>query len=151
MVRLGLFAALMLAVPAVAAPAPDSAGPRAAIEQWFAALRTRDRAAFEALMQPEATFIALRKTATGWTQLRRTRADLIEVLFARQGEIVERFIATPVVLVDGPLATVWGRYDISLAGQRIHCGTDNFTLVQDGGRWVIANASWTIEPEGCPS
>ncbi len=154
--RFALAAALLLPTPVTAAPAmtatgaDDGAVVRAVIDGWFAAMRTKDRAAFEAAMQAESTFIALRRTADGWTQKRRSRSELAEALMSRPGEIVERFLERPTILVHGPIATVWGSYDFSVAGERQHCGVDSFNLVKVGADWKIASASWTIESEGCP-
>ncbi len=101
-------------------------------------------------MQADSTFVAMRQTADGWTQARRNRSELVDTLLTKPGEIIERFIERPTVLVHGPIATVWGRYEIAVAGKRLHCGVDSFSLIKDGASWKIANASWTIEPEGCP-
>ena len=155
-VRFALAAALAFTAPVAAAPAVNATGAQdtsavlAVIDSWFAAMRAKDRAAFDAVMQPDSTFIAMRRTADGWTQVRRSRSELADTLLSRPGEIVERIIERPTVLVHGPIATVWGRYDISVAGKRLHCGVDSFNLIKDGASWKIANASWTIEPEGCP-
>ncbi len=156
MFRFALATALTLAAPVAAAPAAtataaqDAAAVLTAIDSWFAAMRAKDRPAFEAVMQADSAFIAMRRTTEGWTQVRRNRSELADTLLNRPGEIVERFIERPTVLVHGPIATVWGRYDISVAGKRLHCGVDSFNLIKDGASWKIANASWTIEPEGCP-
>jgi ketosteroid isomerase-like protein len=155
-VRFALAAALTLAAPVAAAPVASPTGTQdagavlAVIDGWFAAMRAKDRPAFEAAMQAESTFIAMRQTADGWTQVRRNRSELADALLTRPGEIIERLIERPTVLVHGPIASVWGRYEIGIDGNRLHCGVDSFSLVKDGGSWKIANASWTIEPEGCP-
>jgi ketosteroid isomerase-like protein len=153
--RLALAAVLTLAVPAAAAPvsiaaAQDARAVLAVIDSWFTAMRAKDRPAFEDVMQADSTFIAMRQTADGWTQARRNRSELVDTMLTKPGEIVERFIERPTVLVHGPIAAVWGRYDISIDGKRLHCGVDSFSLIKDGASWKIANASWTIEPEGCP-
>ncbi|WP_166430510.1 nuclear transport factor 2 family protein [Polymorphobacter arshaanensis] len=154
--KFALAAALTLAAPVAAAPAASAASANdtgtvlAVIDSWFAAMRAKDRPAFEVVMQAESTFIAMRRTADGWTQVRRNRSELADALLTRPGEIIERFIERPTVLVHGPIATVWGRYEIGIDGKRLHCGVDSFNLIKDGVGWKIANASWTIEPEGCP-
>ncbi len=139
-----------LAAASTAMSAIDDRAPvLAAIEAWFGALRAKNREGFEALMLPDATFITLRRTADGWTRVRRDRAGLVDRLLNDNAVIVERFTGVPTVLVHGPTATVWGRYDFSIAGKRLHCGIDIFDLVRDGDAWKIANARWTVEPEGC--
>jgi ketosteroid isomerase-like protein len=145
--RIGVAVALLAALPAHADPAADA---RATVDAWFAALRNHDRAAFEAAMLPDATFLSMRKADSGWTLKRRTRTEVVDALIGNPATLNERFLAPPTVLVHGPIATVWGDYDVSIDGKRSHCGVDVFDLVQDGGTWKIANARWTIEPEGCP-
>jgi len=49
------------------------------------------------------------------------------------------------------LAVVWTPYEFWLDGKRSHCGIDTFNLVKVDGNWRVANAMWTIEPEGCAS
>jgi len=144
-------AVLTVATPASAAPVVDDAtAVRAAVESWFSAMRSKDRAAFESHMLPDATFITLRDSAEGWTRIHRTRKALTDMLMANTGTIIERFTAPPTVLVHGPMATVWGAYDFSVDGKRQHCGVDGFDLEKDGDTWKIASARWTVEPKGCP-
>ena len=153
MVALPLLALAVLAVamPASAAPAAnDAAAVRATVDSWFSALRSKDRAAFESQMLPDATFITLRYSADGWSRVNRTRKALTDMLMANSGTIIERFTAPPTVLVHGPIATVWGAYDFSIDGKRQHCGVDSFDLEKDGDTWKIASARWTVEPKGCP-
>jgi ketosteroid isomerase-like protein len=154
--RIALAAALLLSAPVAAAPAAaptstaDSVAVLAVVDGWFAAMRAKDRAAFEAAMQPDSTFTAVRQNPDGWTVKRRSRSELAEAMLTWRGEVVEAFIGNPTILVHGPIATVWGRYELSIAGQRQHCGVDSFDLIKDGTSWKISNASWTIEPGGCP-
>lgn len=154
--RIALAAALLLSAPVAAAPAAaptstaDSVAVLAVVDGWFAAMRAKDRAAFEAVMQADSTFTAMRQSPDGWTVKRRSRSELADAMLTGTGEVVERFLGHPTILVHGPIATVWGRYELSIAGQRQHCGVDSFDLIKDGTSWKISNASWTIEPGGCP-
>lgn len=58
---------------------------------------------------------------------------------------------SPTVLVRGHIALVWTPYEFWLDGKRSHCGIDAFDLVKVDGRWRVANAMWTVEPDGCAS
>lgn len=42
------------------------------------------------------------------------------------------------------------RYEYWIDGTTNHCGIDSFDMVKVDGRWRVANAMWTVEPEGCP-
>ena len=53
----------------------------------------------------------------------------------------------PVVLIDGDIALVWGRYDFWLDEQFSHGGTDVITLLRTDAGWKIAALAWTHEPE----
>jgi len=58
---------------------------------------------------------------------------------------------SPTVLVRGHVALVWTPYEFRLDGRRSHCGIDTFDLVKADGDWRVANAMWTVEPDGCES
>ena len=132
-----------------AAPVPETTAVQASVMGFFGALQAKDRVRFEAVTLPDASFISLRHTPEGWMRTRRDRDALMAQLLGVQGTIVEHFLAPPRILVDGPIATVWGDYGFSIDGKRQHCGIDVFDLVKDGDAWRIANARWTIEPHGC--
>jgi hypothetical protein len=52
----------------------------------------------------------------------------------------------PTILLRADLAQVWAPYSFDIDGKRSHCGIDNFTMMRIGGKWVMTNASWTVEP-----
>ena len=49
----------------------------------------------------------------------------------------------------GDLAVLWAPYEFQLNGKTTHCGVDVFNLLKSDGRWKIAGASWTVEPDAC--
>jgi hypothetical protein len=64
-------------------------------------------------------------------------------------ERYEQRLYDPAVEIDGNVAMVWGRYDFRVDGKIAHCGYDHVDLVRDGGRWKIANLSYSMRTTGC--
>ena len=77
--------------------------------------------------------------------------------FAREGcrvviagpDALEEIMVEPVVVVDGDVAVVWGRYIFRVNGAISHCGVDHFSLVRRDGAWVIASLTWNQRKTGC--
>jgi len=66
-------------------------------------------------------------------------------------EYLERWTGEPTVLVHGPIAVVWGEYDFWIDGEFSHCGIDLVDIAKVGGEWKIANFTWTVEIDDCPT
>lgn len=78
-----------------------------------------------------------------------TNLAFIEAGGDGDGEYLERWIEEPLVLINGPIAVVWGRYEFFVDGEFSHCGVDSVDVVKVDGQWKIANFVWTVETEGC--
>ena len=44
-----------------------------------------------------------------------------------------------------------GEYEFWIDSEFSHCGVDLIDMVKVDGEWKIANFSWTVEKEGCPT
>lgn len=55
----------------------------------------------------------------------------------------------PTVNIRGPLATVWGDYDISVNDERLHCGITALDFIKVDGEWRVTHWMYTVEPESC--
>jgi hypothetical protein len=66
-------------------------------------------------------------------------------------DYMERWTGEPTILVRGPIAATWGEYEFWIDGEFSHCGVDSVDLVKVGGEWKIANFTWTVEKENCPT
>lgn len=66
-------------------------------------------------------------------------------------EYLERWTGDPMVTIRGRLAAVWGEYEYWIDGEFSHCGIDAAQHVKVDDTWKIANWTWTVEPEGCPT
>ena len=56
---------------------------------------------------------------------------------------------SPMVLIRGGIAVVWAPYEYWIDGKTSHCGVDVFDFVKIGGRWLVSNSMWTVEPNAC--
>ena len=63
-------------------------------------------------------------------------------------EIDERFRATPQVRIDGPIASLWGPYEVFVDGERKHCGVDVVQLAKLDGRWRVTAITYTARACG---
>ena len=142
------FAAIMLVASAPSA-AQVTAGPEAeviaAVRAWLDVLEANDAAALTRLTHGEGvTFSARYLPGQERIRVRTNRADL-ESAGKPRPRYTERFW-NPSVMVRADLAQFWAPYSFDIDGKRSHCGIDNFTLMRIDGRWMMTNASWTVEP-----
>jgi hypothetical protein len=120
----------------------------ATVDRLFAALAAKDRAALLAEVVPEGRATATvagpnpRFNSLAWPAFADHLAQI-------PGRPVERLI-DPHVHVEGDIAMIWTRYEISLDDRFLHCGVDHFDLVRRDGRWRVLNLTWTQQTQGCP-
>jgi hypothetical protein len=146
-----IFAFLAAAVPAAAQnppPADERHAVLAAVEGLFAAMLARDGAAVTALVEPQGIVTAITVSPEGNRIAVSPWADFAARLAQAPGPIRERMFA-PEVRINGDLAMVWSRYDLSIGDTFSHCGTDLFDLIRRDGRWRLLNATFTRERTGC--
>lgn len=149
MPRRFIMAALLIAAPSVAL-ADDKAEVRAAVDQWLAAINSNDADGLAARQLPEGMTFRQFHASDGTLQLsHRSNADWVERVRGGKDPVYERYWK-PTILIHGGIATFWAPYSFDINGKRSHCGVDVFDLVKVEGKWLIANAMWTVEPEGCP-
>ena len=67
----------------------------------------------------------------------------------KDGHVLHEAYWSPTVLVRGSIAVVWAPYEFRIDGKTSHCGIDSFDFVKVDGRWLVANAMWTVEPDAC--
>jgi hypothetical protein len=140
---IGLAIALAAAQMPVQA-SPDEAAVLATANRLLGRLTGKDPAEMQALTMPEGGATAV---ADG-----RVRHFTWAEFFAhlpKDKPVVEEHMRSPMVRVDGDVAMVWGRYEVSVDGKFLHCGTDHFDLVRLGGKWRILNITWNQTTVGC--
>jgi hypothetical protein len=142
-------AILALALAAAPVPSADEAAALAAADQLLGRLTGKDPAAMEALTLPEGGATAVAVGQDGKPVLRHfTWAEFFAHL-PKDKPVVEEHMRNPLVRVDGDVAMVWGRYEVTVDGRFLHCGTDHFDLVRLDGRWRILNITWNQTRQGC--
>jgi hypothetical protein len=149
-IAVATFAALLVATPAVAQPAPDSAGALQAANAVMAAIGTKDETALKALILPQALLLSQSHRPDGTVRTAiRTRDEWLAGLLTATGSLSEQ-MTEPRLLIHHDLAHVWSPYTFDRDGKRSHCGIDSLGLARIEGQWRITSMTWTAEPLGCP-
>ena len=148
MLKLRLTAAALLLVPG-AASADDRSDVKASVDRWLAAINANDADALAANQLPQGMTFRQFHAPDGTLKLsNRSNADWVERVRGGKDRLHERYWK-PTILVHGGVATFWAPYSFDIDGKRSHCGIDVFDLVKVEGKWLVANAMWTVEPQGC--
>ncbi len=129
----------------------DTAAVLATMQQLFDAMAAHDSIALAALVTPPGTFAVV--VIEGDSVPRVAHQGLAGFISSvgRPGPPLNERAWDPFVLIDGPFATIWTRYDFRIGDEFSHCGVDVFTLARTGGRWRITGGSYTIQRTGCPA
>ena len=155
MIAVGMTAAILLPLEPADADERERQSILAKMDKAFEAIGANDAEGLRALQLAEGTSISFRKDPDGSAGELLMRMSTHEELLAASAETgdryVERWTATPTVLIRGPIAVVWGEYEFWINGGFSHCGVDAVDLVKVDGRWKIANWMWTVETESCPT
>jgi hypothetical protein len=121
----------------------DNADVRQTVERFFSAMRTRDTAALRSVLHAQAKLVALTPSADSVAVRISTADEFFGVIGSAPAVPLER-MWNPEIRVDGPLATLWTRYDFHRGGEFSHCGTDSFQLARINGAWVVTALSYTV-------
>lgn len=121
----------------------------ALIDRFFVTMAARDSAGMAALLMPDGVLYAVFDGPTPRAPQTITHKDYLSGLKQGKDQILERYW-DPKVRVDGSIATVTASYDFHVNGALSHCGTDVFTLLNDGASWKISGGVFNMRCEGCP-
>jgi hypothetical protein len=129
--------------------AAEQAAVRAAVGQLLGRLTGKDPAQMAALTLADGGATAIGAGPDGKTTVRHfTWAEFFAHL-PKDKPILDERLRDILVRVDGDVAMVWGRYDVTVDGKFFHCGTDHFDLVRVDGRWRILTVTWNQRTSGC--
>lgn len=130
----------------------------ATLQRLFDALEAGDEALLRSVVDPSVVmhFSETRDGATTFGS--STLEGLAERITSSEARLIER-MWDPVVVVNGPMATIWAPYDFYAGAELSHCGVDAATLMRSPDGWKIVALSWTrmqppeceLHPEGPPS
>lgn len=154
---------LLLCLTLLSLPLPGHAGSetdeRGAIldlmARAFDAVASRNPDDMRAIQLAEGTSLSFRLHPNGKPGELEMRMSSNEALVANDAddgrEFLERWTGEPVVMIRGPLASVWGEYEFRIDGEFSHCGIDSVDVARVDGEWKIVNWLWTVEKEHCPT
>jgi hypothetical protein len=150
---LALAASVALALPLAAqqpsaAPVPppaqpafsvDSAAVVTVVRTIFNGMRTRDTALMRAQFHFSATLRSANYDRTGKAVISEDGVNdwISGVGGAPPAMVIDERLGTPVVQVDGNLASVWVYYELYVSDRFSHCGADQFTLGRTPDGWKI--------------
>ncbi len=136
-------------ISAFAQKADDAKDSLAVVNKLFAEMEAHNPPGILAVFTKEAQLAAVIKTKDGKSITRTFPVEAFSKNFAeKKGEIKEDMY-DPQVKTFGDLALIWGRYVFFIDGKISHCGVNAFHVVKTETGWIIANASTTIDPNGC--
>lgn len=126
--------------------ASDTVAVRAAVEAIFNAMRAGDSESLKLYILPEAP---LDRISPNKPIEHGTVAQWVDwVATLKPGQADEQ-VFDLVVNVEGPLATVWAPFTISIDGVLTSCGVNHFTFVKTDEVWKVAYLIDTHTPEKC--
>lgn len=139
-------ACLVLSFVPLLASGSDEADAIATVQKTFDGMAAHDAAMIKSTMLPDAKLYSVRDNGTSTST---AAEDFGTRIAGMKGDIVERFIAKPTVMIRGKMAQVWGEYDFLRDGKFDHCGVDSVSLFKTADGWKIAALVYTSETTGC--
>ena len=147
---LGLLSALLLV--AACATTPKGSGSvedrevvLGVVLDFFDVIESGDADAGARLVMADAVFSNVRIQDGEPVVGHFSNADWLDGLAGKRDDWYEAFTEDPIVLVEGDVAVVWGRYVFEVNGETSHVGTDAFNLVRTADGWRIAGGAYTVE------
>ena len=120
------------------------------IDRFFVAMQARDGETIGKLLTEEGELIGYRREGGELKIGRLAHADYAAGISNGSSKLLER-IWTPIVHIDGDLASAWTPYDFYVDGEFHHCGVNSFNLIRTEAGWRIAAVVYSMETENCPT
>lgn len=120
------------------------------MDRYLSAISSGNLGAMKQLQTPEGMTYRAKSSADGTVQVvPHPNSWWVDPARKDDGHALRERYWAPTVLVRGSIAVVWAPYEFWIDGRTSHCGIDSFDFVKVGGRWLVANAMWTVEPDAC--
>ena len=121
----------------------------ATLQKLFDALKTGDEGLLRSIVDPSVV-MHFSETRDGQTTFGSATLDgLASRITSSEVPLIER-MWDPVVVVNGPLATIWTPYDFYSGETFSHCGVDSANVLRTEAGWKIVALSWTrLQPPAC--
>lgn len=136
-------------ISAFAQKADDSKDALAVVNKMFAEMANHNPAAIAELYTKDSNLTAIIKRKDGKNTIVAFTGEAFSKNFAEKKSEIKEDMYAPEVKIFGDLALIWGRYVFFIDGKVAHCGVNAFHLVRTDAGWRIANASSTIDAQGC--
>lgn len=146
---LGTVPALLGAQGAPAAPPADRAEVLAVLHRLFEGMRRGDSTMIRSVFLPGATLTTATLRANQQVQSVGSIDPFVASVGVPRAEPLDERLRNEVVLIDGPLATVWADYTLYIGSRMSHCGVDVAVLVRTAAGWRIASLADTRRTTGC--
>jgi hypothetical protein len=119
------------------------------VQRLFDALGAGDAELLRSTMHP-AVVMHFSETREGRTTFGSSTVEGLATRITTSAvPLIER-MWDPIVVVSGPLATLWAPYDFYNGATFSHCGIDTATLMETEDGWRIVGLSWTrMQPPAC--
>ena len=118
------------------------------VESFFDALETADSTLMASILLEDGQAFAIAPSDSTTNIRRATHEQTLQSMPGWTQPVFER-MWDPTILVNEPLAVVWGPYDLYVGEAFSHCGVDTFTLIKTDDGWKIASIEYTIERGTC--
>lgn len=144
-----IFFTLLICATSFAQKADDAKDALGVVNKLFAEMANHNPPAIAALFATDANLAAIIKNKEGKSVVRNFTGETFSKNFTEKKNVIKEAMYAPETKIFGDLALVWGRYVFFVDNKISHCGVNAFHLVRTDAGWRIANASSTLEPQGC--
>jgi len=119
------------------------------LQRLFDALESGDEALLRSVTDASVV-MHFSETRDGATTFGSATLDgLATRIISSEVPLIER-MWDPIVVVNGPLATIWTPYDFYAGKTFSHCGVDAANMLRTEEGWQIVALSWTrLQPPTC--
>jgi len=119
----------------------------AVTDDFFEAMASRDVELASTVVVPEGAFVSVRPGNDGPEGGGSSNAEWLARLPNRESDVRERFTGSPLVLVEGDVAVLWGEYEFEVDGKQTHTGIDVFNFVRTEDGWKLAGGVYSATPD----
>jgi len=145
---LGALAALY-ATPALAdADTTPDGEVRAAVDRFFDAIRSDDKAELAEVMLPEGVIFVHSRMDPEHPRVDAVTVEDHLARWATRSASFDERMYYDTVRISGDMAQVWGPYSFMADGKLSHCGVNSLSLVKTDDGWKVGNTSFTMVPPG---
>ena len=120
-----------------------------ATDRYFKAISEKDYAAQASMQTSDGMTYQWRPTSDGGMHITAHPNSYWSHPSRDDGRVIRERYWSPSVMIRGGIAVVWAPYEFWIDGKTNHCGIDVLDFVKVDGKWLVANAMWTVEPSAC--